>query len=426
MDDSVNLMGEFLVLNSLDFGINDSKAQLTAGLTANMPEPLESKTSSFDLTIDQNGAISSDGLSDNLLRLNFNDEGVGIGEIASINLTGMGLKIDNIHDLNMTLFASADLIIDGKTGNPIQFGTQGDADNYGIRYRTSESSLEWQITNSPSFGFDTDLLKMTIDNLSLTDENAESFGVTMNTTAMPMLPGVDGEGLTLHGFTITTSGIGSMGDVQGGNFNLAGVITFELGKFEWGKNETISVTNQSGYQETPDIESIPDEENETNEIDVDEYLKFSPGINNGKAIKISIPGGFSGEINELFYYQSSDSFYLKIEGVEIKFGDIAELTASLEYLSVNGGDDFRLLVAGGGTLKSPLEGPQVGFAALGAMSNINEKFRFGIFVKLSAEIKILPGILSLTEVGAGFFYNPEESDYDHIIELTDRTTAFEN
>jgi len=416
VDEDVNLMDEFLVLNSLDLSVQDSKVKLTAGLTATLPEPFES-TDEFSLTIDHSGNVTSPGPS-----FSTGGQGVDLGGFANLILTDGGLSIQNIHDLNMTLFASADLVIDGKT---IQFGTPGGVDNYGIRYQTTENSLEWRITDSPTFTFDAGILVMGITSLSLTDSTASSFGVSMNTTGKPKLPGIEGPGISLKNFTITTAGIGSMGEVVGGSFSLADVITFEIGQFEWGRNETIPLTEHGGYQAKPNIEKISNN-HQPSSIEVDEYLKFSQAIDDGKAISITIPGGFRGEIQELFYYRNSDTFYLKIEGVIINFTSMAQLTASMEYMSMNGGDDFRLLVAGGGSIGGPLGGDAVSFAALGAMSKIEDDFRFGIFVKLQADIKIVPGILSLTQVGGGFFYNPEDSDFEHVIATTGHSFENEN
>jgi hypothetical protein len=401
--DPVNLMDEFLVLNSLNLGVQDNKAQLTAGLIATMPEPIES-TDEFSWTVDHSGNVTSTGPS-----FSTGGAGVDLGGFANLVLTDAGLDIQNIHDLNMTLYASADLIIDGKT---IQFGTDGGSANYGIRYQTTENSLEWRITNSPTFTFEAGILDMTIEENSLSpaDENAASFGVKMNTTGKLKIPGIGGSGLNFEGFTINDTGIGYKGDVKGGELSLASLINISVGSIDWDNGKTISVSRQSGTNEDPG--------STTQEINVGEYLE----ITNSSITILPSPtdpsrGLFEGSIDNFYYYQDGETFHISIEGVDLTLGKFASIYAGFEYEST-GENEFDLKVAGGAILNSPV-GNELSFAAMGYMSKTAEVFRFGIFVKLDAEIQIIaPNVLTVSSIGGGFFYNPKDDTFDNVISVS--------
>lgn len=397
----VQLMEQYLSLTQLSIGVQNNKAELTAGGIASMPSPIDSDAG-FSITVDHMGSVDVTGPS-----FEFSNASISLGDLAEIDLTGAGLQVNSIRRGDLTLYASADVVLDGKK---IQFGTQGSPDTWGIRYRMQENRLEWKITGSPDFTFNAGMFDMEIQNVSLTDAEAETFGISFDANAKLRLAGIEGSGLQIEGFTITANGIGSMGNVLGGEFSLANVITIEVGQFDWGKNETISVKKQDGSDENPGSTEV--------EVQVEEFIRFgnSSGDGENPAVSITIPGGFSGKISEIFYYRNADLFYLNIEGVDINLSEHASLFASFEYQKQ--ADGFSLFVAGGGELASPIGDNKVGLAAMGSMSNLGGEFRFGIFVKLTASIPILPGVLALTEVGGGFAYNPTDQYFDRVLAIS--------
>jgi large repetitive protein len=393
----VELMEEYLVLTQLSIGVNNNRAELTAGGMASMPSPLDSEAG-FSITVDHAGSVEVTGPS-----FVFTNANVSLGDLAEFSLTGAGLEVNNIHQGDLTLYASAEVNMEGGT---IQFGTPGSPGTWGIRYRMQQNRLEWNLTGSPDFTFNAGMFDMEIQNVSISDEQAEAFGLSLDTNAKLRLSGIDGSGLQIEGFTITADGIGSMGNVMGGEFSLANVINITVGQFDWGRNETITVKKQDGSDSDPGSSDL--------QVDVEEFVRF--GNQSGDAVSITIPGGFSGSISEIFYYRNADLFYLNIEGVSVKLGDHAELFASFEYQKQ--ADGFSLFVAGGGELASPIGDNSIGLAAMGTMSNLGGEFRFGIFVKLTASIPILPGVLTLTEVGGGFLYNPTDQDFDRVLAIS--------
>ncbi|MDZ7720155.1 MAG: hypothetical protein U5K72_15175 [Balneolaceae bacterium] len=393
----VQLMQEYLVLNSLQIGIQNNNATLTASGEATLPDPIGS-SSNIDISVDQDGNASING-PDFVLQ----NATADLGDFATFDLKGAGLQITDIHQGQMTLYASADLDIDGDV---IEFGQPGSPQTYGIRYRMAQQKLEWNITNSPSFTFDAGVFGMTISNASLIDPSADTLGVSIDANANFQLEGIGGAGLDLKDFQISKEGIASMGQVDGGSFSIANTVSIEVGSFEWGRDEEITIMEQAGSKENPDS-------TKTN-IQVDEYLRF--GDDGNDAVNITIPGGFEGGIEEIFYYRNSNSLYLNIEGVNIELGSTARLFASLEYEKQS--DGFLLRVAGGGEIESP-SGQSYGLAALGEMSTLNNEFSFGIFVAVQAEIPLFPGVVNITEVGGGFFYNAENEDFEDVLALTD-------
>lgn len=401
IDSQVQIMDQYLVLNSLSIGVQNNKATLSAAGEASLPEPFNS-TSALSITVDHQGSTSFSG-PDFVLE----DASVGLGSIAQLNLTGVGLQINNIHEGDMIFYASADVDIDG---DKIEFGQPGAVSNAGVRYKLSDQKLSWHNLSAPEFSFDAGFFNMTIASVALEDEDAETFGVSINASAGLTLDGIDGS-LSLEGFTIDQTGIKSMGQLDGGQFNMAGVVNIEVGSMEWGTNEEITIKDQSYDEDTEGTPGDIDEEKKP----VDEYLRFA-STGEGSAVSISIEGAFSGDVEEIFYYRNSSEFYLNIEGVDMTLGDHASLFASLEYKKEP--DGFMLKVAGGGDFETP-QGDKYGISALGRMSTLNDQFSFGIFVSVSAEIPLFPGVIVLNELGGGFFYKATNNDFEDVLNLVD-------
>lgn len=397
----VQLMDQYFVLTELSIGIQNSKAALTASGDVSLPAPFNS-TSTTSLTVDHTGNVSSSGPSFVL-----NDASVDLGDIATLKLTGAGMEINDITTPDITLYGSAEVEFDGKT---IEFGQPGSPSDWGIRYQMGSSSpgMEWNSpTNHPTFTFDASFFSLTIKQIELTDNTGQSFGLSLSTSAAMQLDGIGGE-LDLEDFQISSSGIESMGKVAGGGLNIANVVGIELGSFDWKKDTTVEVEVQDGTNENPG--------SKMKQIQVEEYLSFtSSSGDGGNAVEITVPGGFSGSIDEILYYRTSNSLYLNIDGVDISLSDYAQLYASLEYEKQSSG--FRLKVAGGGEIKAG--GQTYGLAAMGRMSNINSQFSFGIFVSVQAEVPIVPGVLTLTEAGGGFFYKASNQDFQDVAALSD-------
>lgn len=410
----VELMEQHLVLTELLIGIENNKATLTASGDATLPEPITS-TSTIDITVDHQGNASVEGPTFELENVS-----AELGDIAKLNLTGAGLQVQDIHQSQLALFASAELVIDGDV---IEFGQPGGPDDWGIRYRMDQKKLEWKITNSPTFAFETGFFELGIQNVSMLkqdDQEQQAFGVSIDANAGFKLDGIGGAGLQLEGFEISTDGVQTMGDVAGGSFDIAGAVNVEVGSFDWGRDQEIEIEKQS----SSDGDDPNDVEKSTTEsIQVEEFLRFGNetfGDENAEsAVNITIGDkdgmGLAGEIQEIFYYKKSESLYLNIEGAKIQLNDRARLFASLEYEKQPNG--FRLRVAGGGAITPPT-GPEVGLAAMGRMSNLNNEFSFGIFVAVNAEIPITPGVVTLTKAGGGFFYKAKTEDFDVVADIT--------
>ncbi|MDZ7757107.1 hypothetical protein [Rhodohalobacter sp.] len=402
IDSPVQIMDQYMVLNSLSIGVQNNKATLTADGEASLPEPFNS-TSALSISVDHQGSTSFSG-PDFVLE----DATVGLGSIADLNLTGVGLQINNIHEGDMIFYASADVDIDG---DKIELGQPGAVSSAGVRYKLSDQKLSWHNISAPDFSFNAGFFDMTISSVALEDDNAEVFGISINASAGLTLDGIDGS-LSLEGFTIDQTGIKSMGELDGGQFNMAGVVDITVGSMEWGTDEEITIKEQS-YDENAEGAPKNIEEGSENSKMVDEYLRFASD-GEESAVSISIDGGFSGTVKEIFYYRNSSEFYLNIEGVDIKLGDSASLFASMEYKKEP--DGFMLKVAGGGNFETP-QGETYGIAALGRMSTLNDQFSFGIFVSVSAEIPLFPGVIVLNELGGGFFYNATNQDFVDVLEL---------
>jgi len=394
-DGPVNLLGENLMLTTLEIGVVDDVATLTALADLELPEPVETN-STVGFSVNQFGDIDIQQPD-----INFSGVSKEIPGFATISLDDAGFEMNSLEDLDFGFYAMASVEAGGET---IQFGEAGNPENWGIRYEYG-GNLEWKITNSPSFEFENDMFTFSVDGVAT--ETQETFALQMSVGAELKLAGISGS-IAFDGMEVAASGDLDLGTFSESDLDM-GPVAVSINSLEYlpdGGTITLDEEADGSSDENPEVESV--------DIQVSEYLSFGGSM--------TMPG-FSGGVDEILYYRTGSDVYFKVKDFNAEINDMASITASLEYQTV--GDEFELLVAGAAEFTPP-EGEAIGLAAMGRMGNIGGEFSFGIFVKADVTVPIFPGALTMTSFGAGFFYNAENSDFEHVLSLTDHEITYDS
>jgi len=387
------ILGEYLTLDSLIIGIENNVGLLTAAGTTSLPDPM-GDSSSISITVNTDGDVQTSGPSFDLAN---NPPTASLGDdFASLSLTGFSLEFDPKNPDKTEIMADANLTIDNKT---IQFGDPGSPNKWGIRYQYGEQ-LEWNITNSPTFEFEADFFSVGITNVEIADARSEDFGVNIDGNVGLIIDSSIESTISMEDFQITSSGP-EMGEITGGSMNIMDVISISVGEIQVGEGE-LTITQQSGTNSDPGASDTT--------IVTEGHVLFG-----GASIDIA-EGTFTGGVNRVLYYKTSNSLYLNVDSASVGFHDILTLNASMEYLKKPNG--FRLMVAGGGTVGG-FPGGAISLAAMGKISTLNEELSLGVFVKaeLTQGVPLFPGVAYLGGFGGGFFLNPETSDFQNVAQL---------
>jgi hypothetical protein len=115
--------------------------------------------------------------------------------------------------------------------------------------------------------------------------------------------------------------------------------------------------------------------------------------------------GLSGGVERFLFYQTTaGETALLIKGATLSIPNTVEFRADFEFSQRP--DGFLMALGATGTL---LEKVSVGM--YGMVSNsTTDGLRFGMFLRSTVEIPILPGVLTVAELGGGFFYRPRDVD----------------
>ena len=420
------LIGKYASLTSLKLIYADKKLKLQAKGEAILPAPMNSK-SGFTISVNSDGKFQVDGPS---FSMNSDTSGQNkgkkpewkLGNVGKLVLTDAGLNLDIMHLKNSTFYASANIDVKkvGKSGyNTIQLGKVNDPSQAGFIYK--DGHVHWHISNEPRFDFDTPFFTMSITAAQV--KESDQFGVKLNASAKLKLSGTDGA-LSLHDMVIDASGLSDIGNVEGGSFKIMNTVSLTVGQFDYQKGGSVVIPKSSGSLDSKNIKVTDNPE----PIKVLEYLNFHGNGPGGKAMAITVPGGLHGSIEQILYYQTPNGeLHFSMKNVDLQFGQYAEIKASMNYEHSSNGD-FNLTIAGGGhfSFSGGDSGDGTGFVALGKLSSVQNKISFGVFFQLDATIPIVPGVVEVTSLGGGFFYNGTSNDIQQVVSLTNYDPVMDN
>lgn len=409
-----------LVLKDIELGVENNALQMTALGFATLPSPLNHKAD-ISIKAGTDGTLNISGpdfiFDDSFTLGNNPDTEFELGNFATLELTGLGLNIDLKNYTRTSLYAAGAVYIDNDSDKRLMLGDAGNmSENPGIKY-SIEQGVEWNVstnfdTGESPLAFNYEFFSIEVNALSietdvLVGEENVPFQVSIGGNAGLNVSGIGGKA-NFSGFKFSTKGVDNIGRIDGGaSFTLMEIMTLELGSFEYktadeGQTFTLEFEERSGTGSEAEVETVEIQ-------NIEKYLHFkSAQDSDGDALKISLSEGISGGIGEVLYYQtSSGERYLRIKNVNLDLHEQASLSVGMEYIQQNNG--FALSVAGGGSFSD------IGLAAAGTISTIDDNLRFGIFVAVSAPINFL-GIVEMSSVGGGFYYRPTQANLDMTID----------
>ncbi|NBC65490.1 MAG: hypothetical protein GVY07_07545, partial [Bacteroidetes bacterium] len=427
--EDIEIFQNYLVLQSFSLQLEDG-LQLESELEMTLPAPADEHSGTGQLVLyrDDNGQIIVDqaGLQFDL------EERFELFGFGQFELTKLKAEVNPFEWDAAGVFANGKIFLDSEldpteTDSPdpiIDFGQAANFPNdagIGIVYAGNELDIQYNVTGNASFVFDLNFFKVDIE-ADVTTSSSSGFEILLNGSAGFNLEAVEAE-LSYTGIIITEEGLVDYGSISGGAVSIAGVISLEIGQFIYEQNTTINLadTEQKSPEELQGSGNF--EEVASNSIDVLEVLCFGScpevgGTNDAPALNFNIGaevgedcGSICGGVDKILFYETTDVRSLTIENAHAGMQGIFEMHASINYVEdlQNGG--ILLRAAATGTFME-----QVSALVAGKFSNLDGEISFGLFVAVetSAGIPIVPGIVTLTGAGGGFFYKPVQEDLDMV------------
>lgn len=419
---AVNIFEEYLVMQS--FGLNfENGIRVESELELTLPAPADEYSATGELAIyrDDSGQIVVD---QGGLQFDLENERFELLEFGEFALTKVGVQIDPFEWENAGLFANGEIYLNTQPNPVLEFGQAANFPNnagIGISYDGSQVQLQYNITGNPAFEFDLSFFTIAVS-ADITGSSENGFEIRLDGQAGMNLESVEAE-LAYGGIIITQEGLVDYGNIQGGSISVAGVASLTVGQFIYQKDENgfsinLADTEEKGPEELQQNGDFSSGEVAKNSVEVVELLCFGPcpeiGENSDfEALSLSISadtgsesGGIQGGVDRVMFYRAADGLSsLTIENAFIEIDSIFEMSASINYVQSSEGVLLRAAATGnfGGT---------IGALVAGKFSNIGGEVSFGLFVAVetSAGIPIVPGIVTLTGAGGGFFYKPVQED----------------
>ncbi|MEO0857289.1 MAG: hypothetical protein AAFY55_10605, partial [Bacteroidota bacterium] len=429
----VDLVEDYVALQTLTLSASNARMRLAATLEATLPAPVDSEAEGT-LTIDRNAADGTVNVAAAVafqtdLRYDLGDNG-----FATFELTKAGVELDVVTPENSGVYANGRVLIPRRQGDrasgeaEILFGeATGFPANAGLGYSPGQG-LRYNATGHAAFAVEFGFFDLSVTaDASVSDQS--QFQVVLGGTAGFTVPNVAAS-LGYEGLTITPDGVTDWGNLDGtGSVSVMDIVSLGLGKFVYeeaaeGESFTIQIAESTG-----DTPADPSAAPPTREVSgVRRYLCFGPcsdavqggtppAPSRGDALTISLGGsgnadgggGFSGGVGRVLFYETADATKLfAVDDANLAIGQLFEMNASLLYES--GPDGVLLRASGTGAFEAG--GQAVGAAIAGSFSNKNDELSFGLFVAVAADagVPIVPGVVTATGLGGGFFYKPAPED----------------
>ncbi len=315
--------------------------------------------------------------------------------VAAFHLRRLDLELDFSTLENNAVSMVADIYIQEKQANLLRFGSvQGATVRPGLRVSAAGNVTFGGLTMPGPITLDFDPVKLTFSHIT-SEETPNGFAVDISGSVGLMLEGSGGS-LAFSHVGFTSAGEVRLGTarIDGGTFIIKDVVKVIVGQFAFSDQDTsiyVPMARPPGANGEIQRDSVL--------VGVSTFLTLGASVD--------IAGAFAGGVDRLLVYVKSDdeTTHFLIENLNVRIPGVLEFTANMSYDQLVDGFDMALSTEGLllGTTRIGLVG------VLGQQANT---FRAGIFIRVSlpVPITIIPGIVSLTEVGGGLFINPRPSD----------------
>ena len=313
--------------------------------------------------------------------------------VAAFHLRHLDVAIDVANADNTAVSVVADIYVQEKQGNLLRFGSvNGGTVTPGLRIAASGAVTWGGLAMPQPITLDMDPVKLTFT--QATSQSTETgFAVSLGGNLALNLAGGGGS-LAFRNVGFTSAGEVRIGQASfdGGTFTIQNKVTIVVGRIAWSDSDT------SIYV------PIARPPNTSGEIVQDSALvAVSSFVDLGASVDIA--GVFSGGVDRVLVYvaQTDATTHFLVENLKVEIPGVIEFTASMNYDQLPDGFDFALSTQG--TLMSAYR-----IGLVGVMGQRGNLFRAGIFLRTSVTVPIVPGIVTLTEVGGGLFVNPTAAD----------------
>lgn len=418
------ILENHLVVQAITFGI-DQDYKISLGVSGNvtLPEPFD-QSSGFTVTLTQVDRyevdVSVEGPEFQLgegFAIDDDRTQITLGDFATLDLTAVAVNIDFKNITNTTFLATAAVYIENDVDKRVEFGNAASIqEDWGFRYQYDDG-FQWRITSTPSPGnplleFDAGFFRISV-NAVATLEDTDDFGLELSGSAGITIPGIDASA-DYSGFRINKNGIDNIGQFDNNvTLTIMDKVSLSIGMFEFepdGGPLHMEVETENSDMENPETEIIT--------ISTLQYLRIEEasitinGAGNGES------GGFdsfSGGVDKVLFYQTTDgALHLYIDNAFLELGDVMEITASMRFVQDAENDIFLLSVAGTGEFSVGETGAAIGVA--GKIEKAGDHISFGLFVRadVTPGIPIIPAIITLNGLGGGFYYRPDEQDFNDV------------
>ncbi len=374
--------------------IVDSRLELRGEVT--LPEPFAQAPQELFVRIAPDGTVSGGG---KVVILN---ESAGLGAdktvleagIAAFHLRYLALEIDLESAANSGISTVADIYIQEDPDQLIQFGRiTGGTVTPGLRV-----GFDGDVTFGGLFMPRPVTVKMDPVSLTFTEVTSETdpdggFSVSISGGLSLMLEGSGGS-LNFRDVGFNSKGEIKLGAarIDGGTFVIQDVVKIVVGNLAWGTSDTtiwVPVAAPPGANGELTFDST--------------FTQVSSFLDLGATIDIA--DVFAGGVKRLMFYVRSDdrTTHFLLQELNVEIEGVIDFTATMTFDEYTDGFDLSLIAEG-----EILSAYRIGMVGvIGQRANV---FRAGLFLRTSVTVTIIPGIVTLTEVGGGLFINPTARD----------------
>jgi|GEM_PF-3402415 len=435
--ESINILEEYVVLKEFALNSEDEVIRVIAELELNLPAPADeySTTGNLEIFRDNNGAIQVDNSS--LVFQFVEPQSLGLGDAGSFfgdfNLLAIRVDINPFDVQQSGLYANANITIPTRDDPVIAFGEPGNIENtpgIGISFNEDHQvNVQYNITGNVAFDYEMSFFTIAVQAEMAAETGGFEIGLSGN--ASVNIAGVDsgeaengsGGSISYSGIRINQTGIIDRGKITGGSISVAGVASLTIGEFIYRQNETIDLAD-TGEKSPDDLKTASFDDVETTSRFVNELICMGDctlfdGTNTADALSLTINGAnseggdaISGGVEKILFYRSGDDVSLTIERAGLQIGENFNIFASINYEQSDG--EFLLRAAAVGAFE--IGDTAIKAAVAGKFANTGGQTSFGLFVAFEAGpgIPIVPGVVTLRGAGGGFFYRPDDQDFDMV------------
>ena len=368
---------------------------LDVGGLLNLPDVAEGVSSRFLFQIDSQGQITSDdalalrfvspsGPNDQVDARGDNPETeIDFGGVGLLDVKEAGLQFQQDQLTQPAVYANSTLYVQDGTSDLVRFGALGanTASTSGLYVHVDPNSglsvsvnpTDVQISEIDLGGF----LTLSNINVSTTRDPQRGPQFALDGTVGVALPSVNGSA-NWQDFTFDKQGMVSWGQPGGSlDLTIVEVVSLSIGSVDAG----------SGSVDIPTQGSV----------DSDAYFTLTNAT-------LDLKDAISGGVDAVYYYKSGSDVYFRIDNANLALD--ATIQGSLSFTYENQQGNVLLSAAGSAEMQGAGSLSVAGQVGKRVLNNGDVVSSFGFFASASVNIPIIPGIVSVSDIGGGFFRYP--------------------